>query len=295
MSALIFDGKTFAQQKESVVAEIVTNLKSQGISPRVFVVLFHEDEGSVLYTRLKTESAERVGIVYESHSYSMTDDVAMIVRDIHKASGDPAITGVMVQKPTTRKWMEETQKSREEFKGWWETLIEAIDVQKDVDCLTKTNVEKIYTGQNTQLLPATVKACVAILFDAKKNLHISEAEWNQKTALVIGRSDIIGKPLASYLASQFSMVKNIGKRELESDPYIGKDFDVLICAVGVEQLITADMIKPGAIVIDVGAPKNDIDRESVEKVASFLTPVPGGVGPVTVVSLMENVVTVLES
>lgn len=289
MAAIIFDGKSFAQEKEVHLKAKVQELSRAKIHLKIAVLVFLEDEGSLLYTDLKRECAQRVGIMYQPTYLSLREPTSRLCELLRFFSHSLDITGVMVQKPTKKRWVEVTGGSPDEFQSWWETLTLAIDPQKDVDCLTPTNLQQVARSTNT-ILPATVKACVEILRESKKTLHYDDTAWKKLSVLVIGRSDIVGKPLAFYLSTVFSVVTNIGKKELQATPTIGCQYDIVICAVGVSQLITASMIKPKSIVIDVGSPQNDIDRKSVEQIAAFLTPVPGGVGPVTVVSLMENAV-----
>ncbi len=278
----IFDGKEFSQEKEKQLQIKVQELKRLGVSLRAKTFTFQEDEGSRLYTKLKAASATRVGISYEPEEFSLSDDLGMVVQTIREASVDSALSGIMIQKPSKMVWANITGKSSDQFQAWWEELTNAIDPKKDVDGLTL----------HSQVLPATVKACLSILDEAKTVLNLSDDEWKQKRILVIGRSDIVGKPLTQVLRKAGYKVENIGQQEF---PKTAIDtFDVVISAVGIPNLVTGVMIKEGAIVIDVGSPQGDVDRISVEPKAAFLTPVPGGVGPVTVISLMENIVTIAQ-
>ncbi|PWU23820.1 hypothetical protein C5B42_01500 [Candidatus Cerribacteria bacterium 'Amazon FNV 2010 28 9'] len=322
--SIIFDGKAFAHKKELQLKKEVDDLRSRGIVLRVKTFTFKEDAGSMLYTRLKKEAAARIGIMYEPVEYSLHDDIEQIAEAIKTASEEKGITGVMVQKPAKAVFNQESIVNRN-FEDWWSTLTAAIDSNKDVDCLTKENLERIYNlsplskgriqeelvDGGEYVIPATVRACLAILEEAKRVLSISNEEWKKKKTLVIGRSDIVGKPLAALLKQRCATVENWGRKELEKsikkfsifnfqfsknihkrDHFLTTDFDIIISAVGKPNLITGTRVKEGAIVIDVGAPKGDVERESVESTASFLTPVPGGVGPMTVICLMESIVEI---
>ncbi|MEP7166665.1 MAG: bifunctional 5,10-methylenetetrahydrofolate dehydrogenase/5,10-methenyltetrahydrofolate cyclohydrolase [Candidatus Woesebacteria bacterium] len=288
MSCIIFNGKAYAENKEHVLAQKVQELKRLGVNLHVKTFTFHEDEGSRLYTKLKMAAANRVGISYEPEEFSLTEDLGLIVQTIREASVDADLSGIMIQKPSKLVWEQEISSRRRqvnEFSTWWEQLTNAIDPTKDVDCLTQANLNKI---SPTNVLPATAKACLSILEEARMQMEVSSEEWKQKNVVVVGRSDIVGKPLTQLLRRLGHNVNNIGRQEFGKN--ILNTSDILISAVGVKDLITGSMVKEGAIVIDVGSPAGDIERTSVEPKAVFLTPVPGGVGPVTVISLMENIV-----
>ncbi|HSW90319.1 MAG TPA: bifunctional 5,10-methylenetetrahydrofolate dehydrogenase/5,10-methenyltetrahydrofolate cyclohydrolase [Patescibacteria group bacterium] len=273
--AIIFDGKAFAKRKEDELKNHLQNLHLPH-HPKVWALCFTEDEGSLLYTKLKKAAAQRIGIVYEPTYHSLTEDLSALKKMVSSASKDPSVSGVMIQKPA---------KALMPSGDWWSELVSHIDPAKDVDGLTL----KIQNPKSKiQFLPATVRAVLSILEEAKKELKISDDEWRNKRVLIIGRSDIVGAPLQKVTSNKFKVSKNVGKENFDA-----REFDIVISATGKANLVTGDMIKKGAIVIDVGAPQGDIERASVEPKAAFLTPVPGGVGPVTVVSLMENVVSVL--
>ncbi len=289
MECIIFDGKEFAKDKELQLHKQVEEMLASGKKIRIQTFTFLEDEGSRLYTKLKSQAAERIGIVYEPVEVSIQTPLPELLTRITKANQTSEIGGVMVQKPTKDCWEHSNPQTTGSFAEWWETIAQAIDPQKDVDCLTKENLEKIGTReQEAALLPATVRACVSILHEAKTLLSVSDEDWKEKKIVVIGRSDIVGKPLAQILKLQGHTVRNIGKRELADSQFQLNTYDIVISATGVPNLITGEKIKLGAVVIDVGSPHGDAESESVQKNAQFLTPVPGGVGPVTVVSLMEN-------
>lgn len=279
MSAVIFDGKTFAKEREGLLAQRVSALK---VVPRLGSVVFREDAGGLLYTRLKMQAAVRVGIEFDRMDVSIGDSLFDLRERIWQMCQRKDITGVLVQKPMKTVFEKEIGNSHStthNFSDWWKEIAGAIDPKKDVDCLTLENLEKVYRGK-WQILPATVKAVVDILAKA--------TNVSGKSVGVVGRSDIVGRPLAAVLKQQEASVKLLGSKDDLSE--VLPEMDVVVSATGVSGLIRGEMIKEGAVVIDVGAPKGDVEFEGVVKKAAFITPVPGGVGPVTVLSLLENVV-----
>jgi methylenetetrahydrofolate dehydrogenase (NADP+) / methenyltetrahydrofolate cyclohydrolase len=280
---IVFNGRAFAKEKEIELAGVVSGLQTK---IRVKTFTFREDQGSALYTRLKSEAAGRIGISYEAIECSIKDSQAEIIEQIFNASKDPQIAGVMVQKPAKSVFMENFPNT--DFNDWWEKLTNAIDPKKDVDCLTKKNLIALSSGEKV-VLPATVKAVISILEHAKTELNISQSDWKQKRVAIIGRSDIVGKPLSWVLKDKFNRVELFGRENIPNDL---KAFDIVVSAAGKPNLISEMMIEDGIILVDVGAPKGDVDFENVVSHTAFITPVPGGVGPVTVISLMENIVQI---
>lgn len=278
--SIVFNGRAFAREKEEELTKVVSKL---GTKIRVKTFTFSEDQGSVLYTRLKSEAAGRIGISYEAVECSIKTSQREIIEQISRASSDEQIAGVMVQKPAKSVFMENFPDL--DFSEWWGKLTDAIDPSKDVDCLTKKNLIALSSGGRT-VLPATVKAVISILEHAKTELNISQNDWKQKSVAIIGRSDIVGKPLSWVLKDKFDRVELFGRENIPNDL---KAFDIVLSAAGRPNLITSEMIKSDSIIIDIGAPKGDVDFENVVENTAFITPVPGGVGPVTVISLMENI------
>lgn len=275
--SLVFNGRAFAQQKEKLLALEVGKLNR---NLRVKSFTFIEDAGSVMYTRLKTQAATRIGISYESVEHSIKDDPKAIALEIYEAGKDPVITGVMIQKPSAAVFGSSFPVD------WWGQLISVIEPTKDVDCLTPVNLSAIKKGE-FKILPATVQAVLSILDQAKQDLNVPGADWRQMSVAIVGRSDIVGKPLSWVLETKHNKVELFGRDNLPRDL---SGFDIVISAVGKPNLISGDRLKEGGIVIDVGSPKGDIEFETAVVRSAFITPVPGGVGPVTVVSLMENCV-----
>lgn len=293
--AIRFDGKSFAASREQELAQKVQALKSTGKTVLVHTITFQEDAGSTLYTKLKQQAALRCGIDYVPTEVSFTDSVDQLIHSIQESSNNPAVTGVMVQKPSKAVWLERTGKDEQAFASWWQQLTNAINPQKDVDCLTQTNLNAIETATPVhipELLPATVAACLTILSVAQHQLQIPESEWKEKQVLVVGRSAIVGKPLAHVLQLLGHPVTNVGKELSSVQP---SNFPILISAVGVPGLLKSQDITQGCVAIDVGSPAGDFDQESIESKASFYTPVPGGVGPVTISCLLQNCVQMGQS
>ncbi|NCN23970.1 MAG: hypothetical protein COU65_03275 [Candidatus Pacebacteria bacterium CG10_big_fil_rev_8_21_14_0_10_42_12] len=283
----IFDGYQRAGEREKLLAEQVTNLQlSKPLVVRA--ILFSEDAGSVLYTGLKREAADRLGIIYETDEFSLNDFTELVVSAIKKADDDEAVTGIIVQKPSRAVWQRVTgETSYDSYKDWWLSLTSEIDLEKDVDGL--------HPDQKV-ILPATCKAVLYILAEALGGGPDKIALANHKV-IIIGKSDLLGNPLYRELKKQGAQVELLGKKELSARMETGEkllDATVIVSATGERGLITGDMISEGVVLIDVGEPHGDVDRLTVGEKPSFITPVPGGVGPMTVVSLMENVVDMLQ-
>lgn len=262
MSVIIFDGRVAAKKRKEELKEQVASLQDRGIIPKLVSFYLACDEGSCLYTKIKRNAAIEAGIEFEDIEIG---DVDRTVEQIKEFNADPNVHGILVQKPSgVNNFLEED----------WDAMVSAIDPEKDVDGLT---------GKNPKFLPATVKAVLFVLGKARVTLPKCDV-------VIVGDTDILGKPLAEYLKSGGIHVVVVNKftKDLAS---VIKKADVLISATGVADLISKEMVKEGAVVIDVGEPKGDV-QEDVRKVASFLSPVPGGVGPLTVVSLLENTVEV---
>jgi len=296
----IFDGYTFAEKREAALARRVAELVAPALArPRIQVaaILFAEDKGSQLYTGLKQQAAERVGITYTVHTFSMKDPVDQVLATLRQLNTDPAVTGIIIQKPWRKTWEAVMGVARDpdveqtvfnHFPAWWAALVSQIDVTKDVDGLHPETLSAIERGTwqvEGKVLPATAKAVLSILGSVN--------QLKPQKYVIIGKSDILGRPLAFELKNLGFTVDVVAKKELEQRLESGqalKDADVVVAATGHHHLVKGEMLKSGVILVDVGEPRPDVDRQSVELVASFLTPVPGGVGPVTVISLLENAV-----
>lgn len=286
----LFDGIGFAEQREQQLKEQVHQLIRQGINPLIASIVFTEDAGSRLYTQKKFEAAERVGIEFQPVFLSLLNSKQQIVDEINQLNIDPIVTGLMIQKPSKQIWSERVGGG--DFSDWWQSLVTSIDQKKDADGLTPNTQQAIKDGtwlDKGLVLPATAQAILLVI----EHAGVSKAS----SIAIIGRSDIVGLPTFYALKKLGYKPTLLGRTDLAkriaSDQQL-KEFDVVISATGVEHLVKGSMLKQEVILVDVGEPKPDIDRQSVEKIASFLSPVPGGVGPVTVVCLLENVLSLIK-
>lgn len=291
MTAMVYDGGAVAQQKEKQIKEMVERL---GRVIRLATVVFEEDENSLLYTRLKQEAAVRVGIQFSQTRLSFGDSLDRVREVVEIYNQQPDIDGILIQKPEKEVWRQLTRapKVGSGFRDWWRGVTRWLEPEKDVDCLTEANLNRVMTG-GWQVLPATVRAVIEVLWDAipervdgrvKSSINLTGLR-----TIVVGRSDIVGRPLAMVMAQSGAEVKLYG-----SDLDYGdlSEADVVVSATGVPNLIKGEMIKDEAIVVDVGTPKGDVEFESVVKKAGFITPVPNGVGPMTVACLLDNTVEI---
>jgi len=270
---VIFDGRKFAQDKEKVLQRELEKLTKKGCSLKLISILVGQDPASRLYVSLKEKAANRVGVVFEKQEFSENVDAKELTDFIKNQNNDHSVGGIMVQLPLPKKL---------EIGSWKLEILGSIEPSKDVDCLTPENLGLLITGK-PRVLPATVRGIWEILGKA----GINEKTIVSKNVCVLGRSNIVGKPLANLLINQGAAV-TVGHRQTKNLSYITKRADIIISATGSPNLVKGEMVKEGAVVIDVGSPKGDVDFNSVVKKASFITPVPGGVGPMTVVSLLEN-------
>jgi methylenetetrahydrofolate dehydrogenase (NADP+) / methenyltetrahydrofolate cyclohydrolase len=250
-----------------------------------------------LYTGLKREAAQRLGIGYQVYEFSFTTPVAEVIAQIQALNHNPTITGIIVQKPWRQTWQAAQTDQTAHFDSWWHELVAAVEPSKDVDGLTPSTLALVQAGnwaQAGRVLPATCQA-VYLILDRYINLFSLKIGVEQRSprVVIIGRSDLVGTPLYWVLKHRGCEVILLGKKELkqgiEEKNYL-HGFDVIISATGVAGLITGELIDEGVRVIDVGEPRGDVQSATVREKAQFLTPVPGGVGPMTVVCLMANCV-----
>ena len=270
----ILDGKAFANLLGQNLKEKVKKLKDEGITPHFCVINIGDDPASKIYVRTKKRRAEKMGIIQDIYQMSADTKQEEALALIDKLNADPAINGLMVQLPAPKQIDADA-------------LLERIDPNKDVDGLTPANIGHLWMG-NHFVEPATAEGIIALL----KHYEIP---LEGKNVVIIGRSNIVGKPLAALMLEQnatvtiaHSRTKNLGE--------ITKKADVLVSATGQAFLVKADMVKDGAVVVDVGMNHvdgklvGDVDFDKVKEKTSYITPVPGGVGPLTVQFLMEEVV-----
>jgi methylenetetrahydrofolate dehydrogenase (NADP+)/methenyltetrahydrofolate cyclohydrolase len=259
--------------------------------PLLVSLVAQEDKSGLLYTRLKQQAASRIGIKFQKVTFSLKQKQKTYPL-LKKIITQKNLTGLIIQKPNqslARKYFKSTQ----EFKTWWLTATAQIPSQKDVDCLNPANIGLLVAGW-AKFYPATVKAVYDILLTIYQ-----QKELVGKNIIILGSSEILGKPLAMLLRDQQATVTICGSscRNLTK---LMRNGDIIISGVGKPKLITGSMIKKGAVVIDAGITKinhkvvGDVDFKTVTPKAAHLTPVPGGVGPLTVICLMANVIKAFE-
>lgn len=270
--AVIIDGKAVsAQVKENIKAEVAT-LQEKGISIALAVVLVGEDPASKIYVRNKKIACETVGIQSKEFLLSESTSEDELIQLIQQLNEDPEINGILVQLPLPKQIREQK-------------ILESISPIKDVDAFHPVNVGKIMTGA-FDFLPCTPAGCMELL-------HSAGITAEGKRCVVIGRSNIVGKPMAMLLLHEHGTV-TICHSKTPNLAEICRTADILIAAVGRAKLVTADMVRPGAAVIDVGMNRQDgklcgdVDFDQVEPIAGAITPVPGGVGPMTIAMLLKN-------
>jgi len=276
--AVFFDGKKLAAKKEKILAKKVAEFKkATGITPKLVAVMVGENPASELYLRKKSQAAKRVGIEIEIFKLNKLIELIKLIREKNK---DKKTHGIMIQMPIKMQNAKcKMQNDNSKLKIDQTKILAMVNPQKDVDCLTPENFGLLAMGK-PRFLPATVRGIMTIIENWKLKIE------NLNTCIV-GASNIVGKPLALHLSNLGATVTICRSKTKNLEKYTRRA-DLLVSATGVPKLIKKDMIKKGAVVIDVGSPVGDVDFENVSQIASFITPVPGGVGPLTVVSLLEN-------
>ena len=269
MSAKILDGKACSEQTLELIH---TNIGDT--PPTLIIYRIGDDPASAVYVRNKVRAAERVGIRAIVREYPEDRNEMGVIKRIEVDAKDPEIDGMMVQLPLPE--------------GWDATeLIERIPPEKDVDGLTYMNAGMAFIDDTAWHQPCTAKGIIWLLHE--NGIHLTG-----KHVVVVGRSEIVGKPVAMMALANNATV-TICHSRTKNLAEMTRQADILIVAVGKPKLITADMVKPGAVVVDVGINRNeegklvgDVDFDGVKEVAGWITPVPGGVGPMTVAMLMHN-------
>ncbi|MBW8617705.1 MAG: bifunctional methylenetetrahydrofolate dehydrogenase/methenyltetrahydrofolate cyclohydrolase FolD [Hyphomicrobiales bacterium] len=279
MTAKIIDGKAFAAKVRASVAEHVTALKAKGVTPGLAVVLVGEDPASQVYVRNKGQQTVEVGMASFEHKLDASTSEADLLALIAKLNADPKVHGILVQLPLPKHLNSDL-------------VINSIDPAKDVDGFHISNVGLLGTGQKS-MVPCTPLGCLMMLRDHHGSLAGLDA-------VIVGRSNIVGKPMAQLLLNDSCTVTiaHSRTRDLQS---VCHRADILVAAVGRPEMIPGDWVKPGATVIDVGINRierdgkaklvGDVHFESAAKVAGAITPVPGGVGPMTIACLLANTLT----
>ena len=280
MSARIIDGKAFAAGIRAEVAAGVARLQAQaGATPGLAVVLVGEDPASQVYVRNKGLQTREAGMASFEHKLPAETSEADLLALVARLNADPAVHGILVQLPLPAHIRAEA-------------VIEAIDPRKDVDGFTVANVGRLATGQKA-MAPCTPLGCLLMLRDHLGDLSGAEA-------VVVGRSNIVGKPMAQLLLGDNATVTLAHSRSRDLGA-ICRRADILVAAVGRPEMIPGAWVKPGATVIDVGINRierdgrtrlvGDVDFASAAAVAGAITPVPGGVGPMTIACLLANTLT----
>ncbi|MBC7342200.1 MAG: bifunctional 5,10-methylene-tetrahydrofolate dehydrogenase/5,10-methylene-tetrahydrofolate cyclohydrolase [Clostridia bacterium] len=271
--ARLLEGKPIAAQiREETKAE-VARLREQGIVPKMAAVLVGDDPASVVYANSKKKASSNVGIDYELFTLPGDASESQVLELIDKLNSDPSVHGIMVELPLPA----HIDKQK---------VLEAVRPDKDVDGSHPINRGYILSGQDG-LFPATPQSCVEILVR-------SGIEIEGKRAVIVGRGETVGKPLV-FLLLKYNPTITICHSRTRELGSVTREGDILIAAVGKPRMIKADMIKPGAVVIDAGINEvdggicGDVDFEEAKEVAGAITPVPGGVGSLTTVLILRNV------
>ena len=277
MTAIRIDGNVLAAKVRDRIAADVTALKARGITPGLAVVLVGEDPASQVYVRNKVAGCAKVGMHSVMHKMPASTTEAELLAVIGALNKDASIHGILVQLPLPKHITEKN-------------VLEAVAAHKDVDGFHVENVGALMIGE-PRFVSCTPAGCMEMLKD------IGLEDLRGKHAVVVGRSNIVGKPMAMLLlhANATVTICHSGTADLAAQC---RQADILVAAVGKPRFIKADMVKPGAVVIDVGINRlpeaeggklvGDVDFDSVNEVAGYLTPVPGGVGPMTITMLLQN-------
>jgi methylenetetrahydrofolate dehydrogenase (NADP+) / methenyltetrahydrofolate cyclohydrolase len=278
LSADIIDGKAFAEGLRARVAALVPAFEAAaGRKPGLAVVIVGEDPASQVYVRSKGKATEAAGMASFSHTLPETTSEAELLDLVGRLNADPAVDGILVQLPLPRHIDDQR-------------VIATIDPEKDVDGFHVVNAGRLAVGQEG-FVPCTPLGCLMLLEDRLGDL-------SGLNAVVVGRSNIVGKPMAALLTAQ-SCTVTIAHSRTEDLPGLCRSADILVAAVGRPEMIRGDWVKPGATVIDVGINRidagegktrlvGDVAFDEAKEVAGAITPVPGGVGPMTIACLLRN-------
>jgi len=274
--AQILDGRAVANELRAELVSQSNSLRERGIHPRLVIVLVGENESSVAYVRNLVKMGERVGIAVHVDQLPETSNAAAVRERLEALAVDAGVHGVMLQQPLPAHLS-------------IRTIADSIPIHKDVDGTHPTNQGHLAFGSSAEFVPAT-PAAVMLLLERSPHWPLTG-----RNAVMIGRSVVVGVPVALLMLSRNATVTILHSKSAGLQPYV-KTADVLVVAAGVPNLIGGPDIKPGATVIDVGTTlvdgqlKGDVDFDSAVKVAGAITPVPGGVGPVTNIALLRNVI-----
>lgn len=280
MSALVLDGKAIAQQVRDGQRILAQALIARGVKPGLAVVLVGEDPASQVYVRNKTKACEEAGVAVFDHKLPPATSEAALLALVSQLNDDPNVDGILVQLPLPKQISEAK-------------VIDAISPDKDVDGFHTENVGRLWTGK-PRFVPCTPLGVMRMLAHAKTELV-------GINAVIVGRSNIVGRPMAALLLGESATVTVCHSRTKDL-PSVVRAADLVVAAVGKAELVRGDWIKEGAVVIDVGINRltdgpragklcGDVEYAAAAERARAITPVPGGVGPMTIACLVENTVT----
>ena len=273
MTARVIDGKAIAKEiRQEIKDEVARFVSERGFAPGLAVVLVGNDPASETYVKSKAKGCKEIGMYSEVHKLPAETTQGELVELVTRLNADPKIHGILVQLPLPPQIDEKA-------------ILNLIDPRKDVDGFHPVNVGRLMIGERA-LVPCTPAGCIELI-------ERSGTEITGKNAVVIGRSNIVGKPVAMLLLHKNATV-TICHSKTRNLKEVCRSADILVVAIGRPKFVTADMVKPGAVVIDVGINRvdgelvGDVDYDAAAEVAGAITPVPGGVGPMTITMLLKN-------
>ncbi|MDQ6127417.1 bifunctional methylenetetrahydrofolate dehydrogenase/methenyltetrahydrofolate cyclohydrolase FolD [Staphylococcus epidermidis] len=273
MVAKILDGKQIAKEYRQRLKNQVNDLKEYGFTPKLSVILVGNDGASQSYVKSKKKAAEKIGMISEIIHLDESTSEEVVLSELNRLNNDDTVSGILVQVPLPKQVSEQK-------------VLEAINPEKDVDGFHPINIGKLYIDEQT-FVPCTPLGIMEILKHADINLE-------GKNAVVIGRSHIVGQPVSKLLLQANATVTILHSRTKNMNAHL-KQADVIVSAVGQPGLVTKENLKKGAVIIDVGNTpdengklKGDVAYDEVKEIASAITPVPGGVGPLTITMVLNN-------
>lgn len=271
----LLNGKELAQKLQQEMTQEVTELKEKGIQPGLAVILVGEDPASQVYVRNKERAANNIGMYSVVYRLPETTSEADLIAKIEELNHDDKVHGILVQLPLPKHINEDL-------------VLDTIDPAKDVDGFHPMNLGNLFAGKPT-MIPCTPAGIMELI-------KLSGIDLAGKNAVIIGRSNIVGKPMA-HLLLQANATVTICHSKTKDLPKVAKQADVLVVAIGRANFVTADFVKEGAVVIDVGINRDennkltgDVKFDEVAPLTSYITPVPGGVGPMTITMLMRQTI-----
>jgi methylenetetrahydrofolate dehydrogenase (NADP+)/methenyltetrahydrofolate cyclohydrolase len=286
LPAKIIDGKAIGEEMRAELAPQIEELKGRGVTPGLSVVLVGEDPASQVYVRMKGKACEKVGMESETIKLSADTSEAEVLEVVERLNDDPKVHGILVQLPLPDQINEKR-------------VLFSIRPDKDVDGFHPVNIGKVQIGDPTGFRPATP-------YGVQQMLIRSGVETSGAHVVIVGRSNIVGRPAASILSQKgdgANATVTMCHSRTKNLPEVTRQADILIAAIGVAEFVKGDWVRPGAVVIDVGVNRvddpstekgyrlvGDVDFEAAKQVASQITPVPGGVGPMTITMLLYNTV-----